>query len=369
MNIYVFSHKQMRSQLVNWFLLVLALSDLCVLVSSFFVFSLPVVAEYMEDYELVSLSPKLLVMFYPVAHSSHTTSVYLTILVSVHRYLGVCHPFLIRRISSRSVVRTIILVAIVFAFLFDLPRWFELENVPCLSEIFNRPSEMVLPTYFYGNYIYSIVYRNAAYTIVMFMVPFVILTWVNYRIISTLKASKKLRRTMTQIQGHADSEKACFVQHSTNNNNHIASTIHNSNEHRSSIVSLTKMAKITRKFSGPYMKSGDANERKENGITIMLVAMVTGFLMFNLLAFINNILEFFEDYKQSELYTMLVETGTLLVNLNGAITIVIYMVFGSKYRAIFLNAHKQKEHKYKQQKIDTPRLKTEIDTLASKLLI
>uniref|UniRef100_A0A914DDV7 G-protein coupled receptors family 1 profile domain-containing protein n=1 Tax=Acrobeloides nanus TaxID=290746 RepID=A0A914DDV7_9BILA len=85
----------MRSQLVNWFLLVLALSDLCVLVSSFFVFSLPVVAEYMEDYELVSLSPKLLVMFYPVAHSSHTTSVYLTILVSVHRYLGVCHPFLV----------------------------------------------------------------------------------------------------------------------------------------------------------------------------------------------------------------------------------------------------------------------------------
>uniref|UniRef100_A0AC35F6H8 G-protein coupled receptors family 1 profile domain-containing protein n=1 Tax=Panagrolaimus sp. PS1159 TaxID=55785 RepID=A0AC35F6H8_9BILA len=94
-NIYVFSHKQMRSQLVNWFLLVLSISDLCVLMSSFFVFSVPVISEYLGDEYLVSISPKILVSIYPFAHISHTTSVYLTILVSVHRYLGVCHPFLV----------------------------------------------------------------------------------------------------------------------------------------------------------------------------------------------------------------------------------------------------------------------------------
>lgn len=85
----------MRKYLVNWFLLALAISDLLVFLATFFVFSLPVIAEQSEDIALVNASPPLLVFFYPVAHIAHTSAIYLTIMVSVHRYLGICHPFLV----------------------------------------------------------------------------------------------------------------------------------------------------------------------------------------------------------------------------------------------------------------------------------
>ncbi|KAJ1356899.1 hypothetical protein KIN20_014862 [Parelaphostrongylus tenuis] len=68
----------------------------------------------------------------------------------------------------------------------------------------------------------------------------------------------------------------------------------------------------------------------------MLVAITTEFLLFNLLAFANNVLELTGAYGHSQLETLLVEVSALLVNINGASTIVIYLVFGSKYRSIFM---------------------------------
>lgn len=104
-NVIVFTQKTMRSQPVNWFFLVLSLSDLAVLIASFFVFSVPVYAEVADDNEMSRASAVLIVWFYPLAQTGLTMSVYLTILVSVHRFLGVCHPFLIRRVSNTSAVK------------------------------------------------------------------------------------------------------------------------------------------------------------------------------------------------------------------------------------------------------------------------
>lgn len=69
----------------------------------------------------------------------------------------------------------------------------------------------------------------------------------------------------------------------------------------------------------------------------MLVAMVTGFLFFNFLAIFNNVLELLlHQFHLSEtLYALLVEVSTILVNLNACVTIVIYLVFGTKFRQVF----------------------------------
>lgn len=75
--------------------------------------------------------------------------------------------------------------------------------------------------------------------------------------------------------------------------------------------------------------------RKENSITIMLVAMVTGFIYFNMLAFVNNIFELLDFHTIiTGYYTLMVEGSTFLVCINGASTIIIYLLFSSKYRII-----------------------------------
>ncbi|VDK28320.1 unnamed protein product [Gongylonema pulchrum] len=124
-NICVFTHKQV------------SISDLVMFLATFFVFSVPVIAEQSEDISLINISPPLLVFFYPIAHVAHTCAVYMTILVSVHRYLGICHPFLVRRSGHSRSVRLAITSAVSFSLLFNLPRCFELQSVPCQSETFH----------------------------------------------------------------------------------------------------------------------------------------------------------------------------------------------------------------------------------------
>ncbi|CAD5232200.1 unnamed protein product [Bursaphelenchus xylophilus] len=311
-NVYVFSNKKMRSHLVNYFLLCLAISDAIVLLTSFFVFCFPVIAEYTEDESLVRFAPSALSFFYPLAHTAHTNSVYLTTLVSVHRYLGVCHPFLARRLSNKNVVLKVILYAFVISIGFNVPRWLELSAIPCLSEVWRRKSMMIAPSAFMLDTTYTIVYRNVLYTLLMFCIPFSVLTWVNCRIVTALKLSKIIRKKMTHTFGDEPSaSNISFTMKPVNSNGPDSA--------RSSGKSSKDMKK----------------ERKETSITIMLVAMVTGFIYFNMLAFINNLFELFGiDAVMNEYYTMLVEGSTFLVCINGASTIVIYLLFSSKYRAI-----------------------------------
>ena len=113
----------------------------------------------------------------------------------------------IRRISNSSAVKAVIVAAVIFAFVFNTSRWFELHAQPCFydsagqtyviffstNSIFScfSNSSVVYPTALMMNNVYTLIFRNAAYTIVMFFLPFAVLTYVNLRIIATLQQSYK----------------------------------------------------------------------------------------------------------------------------------------------------------------------------------
>uniref|UniRef100_A0A914VZC1 G-protein coupled receptors family 1 profile domain-containing protein n=1 Tax=Plectus sambesii TaxID=2011161 RepID=A0A914VZC1_9BILA len=313
-NVLIFSHTHMRSQLVNWFFMALSVCDTALLLATFFFLILPVMAERSHNFFLIDLSQRILVHMYPWAMITQTCGVYLTVMVGIHRYLGVCHPFLIRRVGSSGPVKLALATTVAFSVLFNVTRWLEVTNKSCRSEIFeNATSVLVWTTELMHAPLYSSTYRIAAYTVVMFLVPFLTLIVTNCLIVRTLRQSSRLRRRMTVRTGS-------FV---SSNNNTI------------------------KRFSG----DGHANlknvicakvqEQKENGITVMLLAVVAGFLAFNALAFINNILEILLKVhvlppEFEAFYTTLVEVGNLMVNVNSASTIFIYLFFGSKYRSIFL---------------------------------
>lgn len=212
-----------------------------------------------------------------------------------------------------------IVFAVAFAFLFNTSRWFELQAMPCYSKRHDRESLVVYPTDLMVDSVYTVVYRNAAYTMVMFFLPFAILTFVNLRIIGTLRSSYRMRRMMTMRPRKKRDGAAITVDAVT-----------------ASAQSTSHMAALNASSSnGASSAANGTSERKENGVTVMLVAITTEFLLFNLLAFANNVLELTGAYGHSQLETVLVEVSALLVNVNGASTIVIYLIFGSKYRAIF----------------------------------
>uniref|UniRef100_A0A915CC98 G-protein coupled receptors family 1 profile domain-containing protein n=1 Tax=Parascaris univalens TaxID=6257 RepID=A0A915CC98_PARUN len=169
---------------------------------------------------------------------------------------------------------------------------------------------MVAPAPLMRSRTFVIIYRIVLFIFIMFLLPFVTLAVVNYKIIVALKLSSRLRRLMIPGPPRRDKQTTLTLR---SNEDFVCKFI-------TSRKSSTK----------------EASDRHEEGITVMLVAIVTEFLLFNFLAFANNVLELiFESFASSKYFQLLVEVSTLLVNLNGATTIIIYLIFGSKYRNVF----------------------------------
>ncbi|KIH62263.1 hypothetical protein ANCDUO_07454 [Ancylostoma duodenale] len=132
-NIVVFLDQEMRCSLVNHFLLVssslcsgilflsresqrlisaatvLSISDLLLLLCNFFMLIFPVIASMSNSVALHDSFPLILWYAYPIGLSTQTCGVYLTVLVSVHRYLGVCQPFRAKRWVSGTPVKCAII--------------------------------------------------------------------------------------------------------------------------------------------------------------------------------------------------------------------------------------------------------------------
>ncbi|CAD5219850.1 unnamed protein product [Bursaphelenchus okinawaensis] len=80
-------------------------------------------------------------------------------------------------------------------------------------------------------------------------------------------------------------------------------------------------------------KSKGRVDDKERRCTIMALVMLTTFILFNMLAGVNNIVEaFFKEYE--DYYRERIAIGNLLVCINSASNILIYSIFGRKFRRI-----------------------------------
>jgi hypothetical protein len=80
-----------------------------------------------------ALTQYAILVSYPWALFFQTLSVNMTVCVSVHRYIGVCHPFRMRRWGTSQRVRTVIVACAVCALVFNAPRAFEVYIAQCVT--------------------------------------------------------------------------------------------------------------------------------------------------------------------------------------------------------------------------------------------
>ncbi len=80
------------------------------------------------DYEWVNLVMAPLVkFFYPVALMAMTSTVYLTLLVTLNRYVSVCKPYDVRTLCSPVSARIHVILVVAFSVIYNLPRFFEYD--------------------------------------------------------------------------------------------------------------------------------------------------------------------------------------------------------------------------------------------------
>ncbi|XP_059616844.1 FMRFamide receptor-like [Phlebotomus argentipes] len=271
LSMVILSRPQMRSS-INYLLIGLARCDIVLILTSVLLFGIPSIYPYTgylffyHYYIYPNISPYV----FPIAMVAQTASIYLTFTVTLERFVAVCHPLQVRALCTYGRAKLYVVVCIVFAILYNLPRFWEVRVqefdfkggvVYCVTA-----SEMRLDTYYIEIYIHWL------YLIFIYVLPFSQLAILNSLIYAQVRRANRERQRLSRT------------------------------------------------------------EKREIGLATMLICVVIVFFLCNVLAMINNIMEAF--YATTNDY--LVNASNLLVTINSSVNFIIYVIFGEKFKRIFL---------------------------------
>ncbi|CAB3385042.1 Hypothetical predicted protein [Cloeon dipterum] len=269
----ILSRPQMRSS-INCLLVGLARCDAALLVAAILIFSLPSIAAYtgwLPHYSYY-VYPSIARFVYPVGLIAQTGSVYLTLTVTLERYVAVCHPLRARSLCTYGRARIYVVLIVLFSVLYNTPRFFEVERVSDVLPPHNTTVYMVSASALRNHPLYITIYVNWSYLLVMYFVPFLALAVFNCAIYMQVRKANAERQRLSRLQ------------------------------------------------------------KKEIGLATMLMCVVVVFFMCNILPLVNNVLEAFYGILQDEL----IATSNLLVAINSSVNFIIYVIFGDKFKRLFL---------------------------------
>ncbi|GLH07190.1 FMRFamide receptor [Gryllus bimaculatus] len=132
-----------------------------------------------QQAEGIEVYPHLVPVVYPLALISQTVSVYLTLTVTLERFVAVCHPLRARSLCTYGRARLYVLVIIALSALYNLPRFWEAEIDVQWDDERNTTVMEVVPTALRRNHLYVTVYINWLYMALLYFLPFTVLAVLN----------------------------------------------------------------------------------------------------------------------------------------------------------------------------------------------
>lgn len=132
-------------------------------------------------------SPYIGKYVYPLALLAETGTIYVTILVTVNRYISVCHPYRATNLCSVRIARRHVAAVALFSVLINIPRFFEYDIVSSNGRL------KLDKNWIMTNKVYKILYSNLIYFFVMFLLPLVSLAILNTRLVAALRRTKTRR--------------------------------------------------------------------------------------------------------------------------------------------------------------------------------
>lgn len=113
----------------------------------------------------------------------------------VSRYIAVCRPLKSSTFLSRRRIRTLVLVIAISSVIYNIPRFFEYEQVEeCTG--FNTSQTGFKLSAFGDNILYRIIYANVLYFVVLHGGPLLSLAFFNYKLVQALRARQRKRAEM-----------------------------------------------------------------------------------------------------------------------------------------------------------------------------
>ena len=186
----------------NVVLMVLAIMDNCVLLSAILLRSLrylPIYTGTMRSY--LDIYPHLFIMLYPWVYIFRLLDMWLTVLLTVDRYIVVCRPLHANTVcTTKRAVRDIVIIAL-FSVLFSIPRFFEYK-LDSTNEHGFKASPLT------SRRTYTVVYRIVAFFLVQYVVPLMLLVALNVLLLASLRRAS-VKRAIYQRQSVKSKASSC----------------------------------------------------------------------------------------------------------------------------------------------------------------
>lgn len=176
----ILSRPQMRSS-INYLLIGLARVDTLLIITSILLFGLPGIYPY-TGYMFVyyyNVYPHIIPLVYPLATTMQTASVYMTLTVSLERFVAVCHPLRARSLCTYGRARMYVIGILVISVLYNLPRLWEGYVKEEFCENMNITIYCARPTKLRNDPLFIAIYIQWCYLIFQCLIPFVSLAVLN----------------------------------------------------------------------------------------------------------------------------------------------------------------------------------------------
>ena len=261
----------------------LAFTDCLLLTTTLFVYTLPAVHLYTGELKnLYDGCDYVKTFLWPLAMIAHTAAVWLTVLVTLHRFFCVCKPLGMYIKFSTQFIRILVLIVFSTSVLYNLPRFFEHQVVSSTANSYQNgsnatnASERILG----DSTFYQILYSNILYFPVMYIIPLISLMYLNTKLI---KAVNQLKTRKAQLTGH---------------------------------------------------------QAPEDHITLCIIFIVFIFVICQTPALINQILWAVTDHADRDcgkFHFYYTKISDVLVVINSSVNFIIYCLFGKSFRQIFVD--------------------------------
>lgn len=129
-------------------------------------------------------------------------NVWVTVAVSVERYIAICHPFKSVKICNKKNALVLIGIITIVSLLYNIPRCFATKVSHCGPEV-NHRCHSVISTSFGKSEFYEKIYTVYLYLLIIYIIPLILLICLNSLLILELMRMRK-RRTPSNIQENSE---------------------------------------------------------------------------------------------------------------------------------------------------------------------
>ena len=181
--VFHFAHYKRFKHRFYALMLVQALVDILVIASFIWFCSVP---EFLDS---TKQTHQWSIWLYPIFNTLVTATIFLTVTISLDRYLAICKPLWYHATSWR--LKHVLVPIFIFSVIYNIPRYFELEWMNLsISEV---PFMQVWPTKLRRNQTYVEWYVLGAHIIILGVIPMILLMGLNILTVKEMKKYKGFR--------------------------------------------------------------------------------------------------------------------------------------------------------------------------------